>query len=367
MGFAAIARVTTDRWVACASRDELAFGLGPGDEIPIETTICDLIRKSGDLVVINDVAADEAWRDHFIPALYGFRSYISVPIQLPDGSFFGTLCALDPQPRKVSTAQVIGLFQLCAEFIGINLDLATQLDRSRTALVSAREIAKLREEFIAVVGHDLRNPVAALTSGLRLMADGKLKDPQCAMVELQGILFRMSSLIDNLEDFTRGRLGGPMTLNIAPKVALKSVIESVATEVELASRRQVEKYLDLPEWVTGDSGKIGQLLSNLLTNAVSHGDPNGRILIRAVTQSSSIQIDVISDGKPIPDRIRHGIFDPYVRGDTATTKGIGLGLHIASQIAAAHGGRLSVEPEPGGNRFSLLLPYQVEPSETGSK
>lgn len=95
------------------------------------------------------------------------------------------------------------------------------------------------------------------------MADGKSKDVQRAMVEMQGILFRMSSLTDNLENSTRDRLGGPMTLNIAPKLALVSAIESVVAEVE---------------------------------------------------QPSSIQIDVISDGKPIPDRRSGMAFSPPMSG-----------------------------------------------------
>ena len=86
MGFAAVARVTRDRWVACGVRDEINFGLRPGDELKIETTICNEIRDTGKGVVIDHVSEDPAFRDHHTPKMYGFQSYISIPIFLQDGA-----------------------------------------------------------------------------------------------------------------------------------------------------------------------------------------------------------------------------------------------------------------------------------------
>src|SRR4051812_46710474 len=80
MGFAAIARVTEDRWVACAVRDEIAFGLAPGGELEVQTTLCDKVRRSQAGVVIDEVATDQAFASHPTPAQYGFQSYISIPI-----------------------------------------------------------------------------------------------------------------------------------------------------------------------------------------------------------------------------------------------------------------------------------------------
>src|SRR3979411_876151 len=79
MGFAAVARVTDSRWVCCAVRDEIAFGLVPGGELEIETTICHEIRESGEAVVIDNVTLDTAYCGHHTPTKYGFQSYISMP------------------------------------------------------------------------------------------------------------------------------------------------------------------------------------------------------------------------------------------------------------------------------------------------
>src|ERR1700754_224243 len=93
MGFAAVAKVTKDRWIACGVRDEINFGLVPGGELKLETTICDEIRDSGKGVIIDHVATDPDYCTHHTPATYGFQSYISIPVILKNGSFFGTLCA----------------------------------------------------------------------------------------------------------------------------------------------------------------------------------------------------------------------------------------------------------------------------------
>ena len=121
MGFAAIARVTDDRWICCASRDEIAFGLKPGSELKLETTICNEIRQSHQAVLIEHVAEDAAFGSHPTPAMYGFQSYISMPIILADGSMFGTLCAIDPRPARLSP-EIVQTFKLFAELIASQVD-----------------------------------------------------------------------------------------------------------------------------------------------------------------------------------------------------------------------------------------------------
>jgi transcriptional regulator with XRE-family HTH domain len=122
MGFSAIARVTDDKWVACSVRDEIKFGLEPGGELKLETTICHEIRQSGEGVIIDHVDEDKIFCNHHTPAMYGFQSYISIPIIRQDGTFFGTLCAIDPQPHKLNNVQTIEMFKLFAELISFHLN-----------------------------------------------------------------------------------------------------------------------------------------------------------------------------------------------------------------------------------------------------
>lgn len=114
MGFAAVARVTEERWIACQVLDKIEFGLDPGDELEVKKTICDDIRKCGQAIIIDEVGADPEWRRHPIPMLYGFESYASIPILLHDGSFYGTLCAIDPHPRALSATDTVASLTDCA-------------------------------------------------------------------------------------------------------------------------------------------------------------------------------------------------------------------------------------------------------------
>lgn len=122
MGFAAVARVTEDRWIACQVQDDIGFGLEPGDQLEVRTTICDEIRSDQKGVLIDNVGQEPAWNTHPTPIMYGFKSYISVPIIREDGSFFGTLCAIDPAPRETSLSKVRDAIEGFARTIARELD-----------------------------------------------------------------------------------------------------------------------------------------------------------------------------------------------------------------------------------------------------
>src|ERR1700750_32810 len=134
MGFGAIARVTSTQWVCCAVRDNINFGLPEGGELKVETTICNEIRQHGNTVVINDVETDGAFCNHPTPAMYGFRSYISAPIILADGTIWGTLCAIDPLPRNLAKPEIPGSFQLLGELIAAQLELNRRVERRQARL-----------------------------------------------------------------------------------------------------------------------------------------------------------------------------------------------------------------------------------------
>jgi GAF domain-containing protein len=190
MGFAAIARVTDDRWVCCAVKDDIAFGLKPGGELKVETTICDEIRGSRRLVVIDHVAEDPDFRNHHTPAMYGFQSYISQPIVMPDGSFLGTLCAIDPRPNTLNNPTVTGMFKLFAELIAFHLDVYLRL------AASEKENALLHERFRAGLGHDMRNTLAAMDAGTRLLQKTAL-DARAALIvtEMQASARKLSQQV----------------------------------------------------------------------------------------------------------------------------------------------------------------------------
>src|SRR4029079_13987561 len=104
-----------------------------------------------------------------------FQSDLSLPIFRRDGTFFGTLCAIDPKPAKLKNAQIVSMFQLFAELISFNVDAHERLASSEAALFSERQSSELREQFIAVLGHDLHNPLASISAGATLLAKQRLE------------------------------------------------------------------------------------------------------------------------------------------------------------------------------------------------
>jgi signal transduction histidine kinase len=360
MGFAAVARVTEQRWICCASRDEIGFGLAPGGELVVETTICHEIRASHEAVVIDHVAEDAAFCGHHTPAQYGFQSYISTPIMLSDGTFFGTLCAIDPRPARLNNPQTIGMFKLFAELIATHLEAVDRVAASEATLLSERETSELREQFIAVLGHDLRNPLASIAAGVKILAKTNSKD---AADEILGLMHksvaRMSALIDNVLDFAHGRLGGGIPLRRWPQ-SLAPTLNQVIAELRASTpERTIEAEFDLTEQVDCDAERIAQLFSNLLGNSVTHGTAATPVRVRAATTDGAFELSVANSGEPIPADAMERLFQPFHRMSTQDThQGLGLGLYIASEIARAHGGTIEVTSSPEETRFTFRMPLR---------
>ena len=254
MGFAAVARVTEDRWIACSVKDDIAFGLEPGGELQVATTICHEIRQSGQPVVINNVAQDGAWCSHPTPALYGFQSYISMPITLRDGRFFGTLCAIDPRPNQLDSPEVIGMFRLFADLIAFHLHALEEIETTGAGLLAEQRTSELREQFIAVLGHDLRNPLTAITTGAELLSKMSLNAKASRMVEvIRGGAARMSNLIDDVMDFARGRLGSGVALDRHVGVRLEPVLRHVIAELQTSfPARRIDATIALDRLIPCD-------------------------------------------------------------------------------------------------------------------
>src|SRR3984893_12092315 len=252
MGFAAIARVTEGRWICLAVHDEIQFGIGPGDELKVETTICREVRECREPVVIEHVAEDEVYSAHPTPAMYGFQSYISMPIALKDGSFFGTLCAIDPRPARLN-AETVEMFRVFAALVASHIEAGARLASSEANLMDERATAELREQFIAVLGHDLRNPLASISAGLTLLSNARSPEKAASIMSMmRASLTRMSGLIDNVLDLARGRLGGGLTLNRQP-ASLQPVIAQIVSEFRSSHpKRAIDVTMDLREAIDCD-------------------------------------------------------------------------------------------------------------------
>lgn len=361
MRFAAVARVTENKWIACGVRDEISFGLVPGDELKVETTLCNDIRKHQKAVVIDHVDEDETYYHHPTPEMYGFQSYISMPIIRKNGDFFGTLCALDPKPAQLKNSEVIGMFELFAELISFHLETVDQLAFSESRLLKEVKTSALREQFIAILGHDLRNPVNAVSNSAQLMLQLPLDEPVKRLATIiKNSSYRISGLIENIMDFAQGRLGGGIILKLKANESLEAILEEVVTEIRAVwTDRAIEVKFDIGGSVYCDGGCIAQVFSNLLSNALTYGKKDEPIRIRAVSKAGEFLLSVSNTGNKIPDIVMDRLFQPFSRGEIIPgQKGLGLGLYIASEIARAHGGKLEVISTTDETRFTLRMPSE---------
>lgn len=361
MGFAAIAHVTKERWVACAVRDEIQFGLLPGGELEIQTTICYEIEKNREAVVIDHVAEDERFIHHHTPEIYGFQSYISMPITLKNGRFFGTLCAIDPKPAHLNNPETIGMFKLFADLIAFHLHASEQIDLSAQSLLEEQRTAELREEFIAILGHDLRNPVGAILSSAQLLLRTTLDQRATRLVNIiKDSSYRITGLVDNMLDFARGRLGEGITLERTANTEMEVILSQVITELQtIWPNRLIDTQFNLTEPVNCDGKRIAQLFSNLLGNALTYGRADTPVKVNASSKNGEFMLCVANSGEKIPVSTQERLFQPFSRGKFEKSKeGLGLGLYIAAEIARAHHGILEVTSTEEETCFSLKLSNQ---------
>jgi phosphoserine phosphatase RsbU/P len=232
--------------------------------------------------------------------------------------------------------------------------------RAEAESKAEREAAVVREQFIAVLGHDLRNPMAAIAAGIRMLGkSAEVSDRERGILgEMQKSVGRASGLIDDVLDLARGSLGGGLVLNRNADEPLTPVLEQVVAEVRAISpEHEIAAQFAISEPLHCDRGRIGQLASNLLANAVTHGSADQPIRFEAATSGDMFQLSVANAGEPIPDEVRGRLFQPFFRGDARPSRnGLGLGLFIASEIAKAHGGTLEVHSSTDETRFTFTMP-----------
>jgi len=359
MGFAAVARVTEDRWIACAVNDKIDFGLKVGGELNVETTLCNEVMGSKKTIAIDFFDQDPIYANHHTPKMYGLQSYISIPVILKNGEFFGTLCAIDPKPALVNNAKTINMFHLFAELITFHLDAMNNLKDIEEKLVEEQKNAQIREQFIAMLGHDLRNPVNAISNAVQLQMRSVLDERNSKLARIiYDSTVRTRGLIDNILDFASGRLGGGIVLNFENSESLEETLNQVVTELRLAYPDKIIKTdFDITETVNIDNKRIAQLFSNLLGNAITHGVAHQPIIVRAKSHLSTFELCVINKGNKISkDTMRH-LFKPFKRGNmNHGQEGLGLGLFIASEIASAHKGQIYVDSSDDETCFTFKIP-----------
>jgi hypothetical protein len=260
----------------------------------------------------------------------------------------------------VSDPKTVVIFEGFAQLIAIQLESDANREKEKNQLRDERAANELREQFMAILGHDLRNPLQAVYAGGELL-QRKLADP--ALRDLAGRIkasaMRMSRLIDDVLDFARGRLGDGIGVHMRETDDLNSGLLAVVKELQAGQPdRQILSNISVTRTVRCDPGRIQQVASNLIGNALKHGRPNGPVKVAASANDEDLVLEVWNEGEPIPADSIGKIFEPFWRQTTSRDRqGLGLGLHICAQIVRAHHGTITVKStKQDGTLFTARLP-----------
>ena len=281
-------------------------------------------------------------------------------LRIDDGFTLGQLVA----EYRALRASVLRLFEKAG---GGDFHQVTRFNESiDEALVEATDrymtvMNRTRDQFIAVLGHDLRSPLSAIFMSAGLIAKGVDGTAMAAQILRSG--GRMARMVDDLLDLTRTRLG--CGIPITPgQMDLEATCRGVLAEIQaIHPDRLLEFHPEGDLRGKWDSGRLGQVVSNLMGNALQHGAPERPVRVNARAEGKEVVIEIHNEGSPIPPALLANIFEPMVsharKDEDMKSTSVGLGLHIAREIVLAHGGTVTVtSTAEEGTTFSVRLPHR---------
>ena len=329
-----------------------------------------LTARSGgealELLLIHDVAL--ALLDVQMPDMDGFEL-----AELMRGSertkhvpiIFVTAGTRDPSRvfKGYETGAVDFLFKpIDPHILRSKVDVFLELAAQRRQLTDA---LRLYEMFVAILGHDLRNPLSSMVAGAELLSVQLTDERQLRTIErMTSAGHRMTAMIEQLLDLTRARLGGGIGfLRVREALDIRELVQRSVDELrQVHPEREITFTANSDCPTSGDPGRLLQLFGNLIANAIAHGTRGTPVAVTVQGRRSDIVVDVSNHGMIPPDRLPT-LFTPFQgrTTDASRSNGLGLGLFIARQIATAHGGDITVESSATtGTSVSVRLPRNID-------
>jgi signal transduction histidine kinase len=357
---AVLARVSDDVWTVCATHEVSAVGIGADYQLPVGQPVRARLGPMG--VPMSIALAGPPSGATQTPASIACGA--SAPINLENGRYFGVLCALGPTSLTRIDDRIESKFKCLSSVVASQINQRELRDLNKTAFLDERSAGQLREQFIAILGHDLRNPLQAIFASSDFLGRQLLYPPHAQMAgRIKTNARRMASLIDDVLDFARGRLGGGISVDLTEVENISAGLMTVVQEFQdTQTDCNIHSDFQVARSVRCDLGRLQQVASNLLGNALTHGQPFHPIKISARNDEHDLVLEVWNSGEPIPAESLGKIFEPFWRHSvSASRNGLGLGLHICSQIVRAHHGRISVtSTREGGTQFTARLPLSLQ-------
>jgi PAS domain S-box-containing protein len=310
------------------------------------------------------------------------RSYVGVPLTVGD-RVLGVMSFVMAESHRVYGPDDLAFARGLADRAALaieNARLFRELERARAATASAlldegqrrrnaEEETRFAETFVGMLGHDLRNPLNAILMTTRLLRRLATAPSEVNAVErVRSSAVRMSNMVAQLLDLTRSRLAGGIPIENAP-LDLGALVSEAVDELRRAyPGRGIAWAGSAAVHTGGDRDRLAQVFSNLISNALEHGDPAKPVTIALEPDDTEVALTVHNEGRPIAAAALPFLFEPFGRTVVRSerSKGLGLGLFISQQIVAAHGGRLDVtSTAAAGTTFTVVLPRREGVSVAG--
>ncbi|HMG57428.1 MAG TPA: ATP-binding protein, partial [Kofleriaceae bacterium] len=268
----------------------------------------------------------------------------------------GVITLTRDHPAEPFDPRDLAAIGTCLEHTGLALEAAIRSEAERAT-------TRFHEEMLGIVGHDLRNPLAAMVAGIELLR-ARVSDPASARVlgRLDNSARRMTTIVDQLLDVTRARLGAGIPVE-RRELRLQPMIANLLDELRLAYPTAAFELRGDDVEGKWDGGRLGQVVSNLASNAAQYGAAGGPVVVE-LARAGGDAIVAISNpirGAPIPPDTLETLFDPFQRGRSGEHPGgLGLGLYIVREIVRAHGGTIEAVSSDAGTTFRVALPIDPD-------
>jgi len=345
------------------------IGLGTR-EMPLDNSICRHALLEQEQMIVPDTQDDPRFScNPLVTADGGLRFYAGAVLRTRDGVPLGTLCVLDKKPRPEGlTEQQQFMLTTMAHQVMSQIELRQALAEQEALNEALRRADQRKDEFLAMLAHELRNPLAPIVSAATMLSNFEL---QPSMVQRAADIIarqagHMTSLIDDLLDVsrvTRGKVELEF-VELDLKDVLADAVEQVRPLIEKHGHRLVLEALPPPALVVGDRKRLVQVMTNLLSNAAKYTLEGGRIEVRLATRGASIDVTIRDDGIGMSPELIASAFDLFSQGTRGLDRsqgGLGIGLALVRSLLKLHGGEVTAASDgPGcGSTFRVTLPLSA--------
>ncbi|WP_314441196.1 hybrid sensor histidine kinase/response regulator [Massilia timonae] len=348
-------------------KSEIGLGMR---EMPLDDSICRFALLEEQQLIVPDTREDPRFRcNPLVTKDAGLRFYAGALLKTRDGVPLGTLCVLDdkPRPQGLSEQEQFVLATLAHQVMS-QIELRKAMAEQEALIAALRQADQRKDEFLAMLAHELRNPLAPIVSAATMLSNFNL-DP--AMVQRASEIVarqagHMTSLIDDLLDVSRVTRG-KVELELR-ELEFKDVIADAVEQVRpLIEKHRHRLTVDLPPAraiVVGDRKRLVQVMTNLLSNAAKYTLEGGHIEVRLTTDGGALAVDIRDDGIGMSPDLIASAFDLFAQGARGLDRsqgGLGIGLALVRSLLKLHGGAVSASSEgPGqGSTFHVSLPLST--------